>query len=96
MYTRSIPCGLTTYNLFTSAAEWEGYKIWEFCNEYWIYIPKRVHDLIEFSLWQKHGLCKIRIDCLGGEYKYHSYYGTTLISKSNKLLHAIKELIKYK
>jgi hypothetical protein len=92
----TIPVGLEEYNYIHINFEWEKYKTWNICNKYWVYIPKRVNGIIQLSLWQKHSLCKVRIDCNAGEYKYHSYYGTKLISKSNKIIHAVKELLKYK
>lgn len=97
-YNYNIPVGLHSYYLIHTELEWEGLKVWNFCNRRWTYIPKKGNRWIEFSLWKKAGLCKVRIDCeapIRG-YKYQSYYGTKLISKSNNILHAVKELIKYK
>lgn len=92
----TIPVGLETYTIINMECEWEFYKVSTICNKRWFYFPSRIRYLIEISLWKKHGLCKVRIDCNGGEYKYYSYYGTKLISKSNKIIHAVKELVKYK
>lgn len=92
----TIPLGLIPYTLLHMQFEWEANNTSSICPRFWTYVPKRVYGVIQLSLWHKHSLCKIRIDCNGGEYKYHSYYGTKLISKSNKIIHAVKELVKYK
>lgn len=93
----NIYLGEVSYILLHTELKWDAHRVWEICNKRWIYVPKRGRCPIEISLWKKVGLCKVRIDRNSPHngYKYHSYYGTKLISKSNNILHAVKELIKY-
>lgn len=87
--------GIVEYNVIELKIQWHQ-KCQSICDCFWLYIPRKGKDIIEFTPWNKGSLAKVIVDCEGGTYKYHSYYGTKLLSKSTCLLHAIKELIKYK
>lgn len=51
----------------------------------WLYIPKRVPNIIYVSLFQKHGLFKIKLYTDGRRLKYELMQGTTSIGKSNSI-----------
>ena len=61
--------GMLTMNLFTWS---HNTKI-----KIWFYQPVRIPKLLVLSLFQKHGLCQIRVKDTPDGYSYMLYYGST-------------------
>jgi hypothetical protein len=53
--------------------------------KFWTYIPRRVPNFIYISLFQKHGLFKLKLHTDGRRLKYELINGTTLIGKSDSI-----------
>lgn len=53
--------------------------------KFWTYIPHRIPNFIYVSLFQKHGLFKLKIHTDGRRFKYELINGTTLIGKSDSI-----------
>lgn len=77
--TMSAKCRETLQNTLVYFNDLEALKE---C-KYWIYNPKKV-DFVILSLFQKHGLYKVRAH-FGGKFKYWFYHGTNLLFKADTL-----------